>query len=188
MPKKGRRPRRSRGSGRTDFLHFPLLFGSFAGTSRVTTIDSIKETFDRSRAFRIAMIRGEISAAKYPVPLQIEAYSPVNTSNNTWTSPVFVIPTGVVRKFTFRIPPASTQWYPALAATTTTLLQLNFICGDKNYIGYASGVLTLTIEMRPYEMIASCPALMLDPAMSTPCSSSSVSVLEESSDDEYFST
>lgn len=189
---KGRRTRRGRRSGAIDLLHFPLLYFAQAGNQVVTSVKSLQQVFDRNRAFRIASFRGEMTAIKYPVVVQFLAFSPVNTSDNVWSSPLMTVPTGVVRRFRFRIPAAENQWYPSDAADNTVIFQLNVLCLNKDFPGYVEGGATLMFQMRPVEVLPACPKLMeahpfpSTSAVETP--SPSVSVLGSSSDEEYFST
>lgn len=190
MPRK--RSARRRRRNLEDIVRYPLAFCFNASSGGETTVATISEAFDRTRPFRIGALWGELSAYKYPVLVQFQAYSPVNASDNTWTSPQILVPTGTTRRFRFRIP-ATNGWYPSDTATSTKLLTLWGDCLDSKFMGQVLGNAYLEIHLRPKDLNPACPGLMspLAPYSHPRFQESSPSVSqisEESSSDEYFST
>lgn len=189
MAPKGRRGRNGRRRGRSGGEHvtFPLAYTMKEGEVRQTTVQTLLETFDRARPFRISALWGKLSSyGSQSVLFQWELFGPVSTQANTWTSGMrLAVPNGT--NFRYRIPVTKTGWYPAETAVSTALMNLKAICIHKvapssGITGYAN----VRIELQPREIDNSCPTLMLPP-LGDASGSPSVSVIEES-DDEYFST
>lgn len=190
MPRRRRSTRRKRNL--EDIVHFPLAYSFNAGSGGETNVGTIGEAFDRTRPFRIGALWGELSSIKYPTLVQFQAFSPVNASDNTWTSPQILVPTGTVRRFRYRIP-ATNGWYPSDTATTTKLLILYGDCIDKSFVGHVVGNAYLEIHLRPRDIVAPCSVSVMSPLSPWlhPRSGDSPSVSqipEESSSDEYFSS
>lgn len=190
MPRRRKNgPRRKRVSRQVDSLHYPLLYSFYAGATVVTYTKALYETFDRHRAFRISAISGEFSATKFPVLVTMQLFAPVSAADNTWSSRVILVPTGVVRRFRFRIPATANLWYPSNTSDTTVLFQIAGECVNKSQIGQVIGSVYLTIQLRPLEFDATCPKVMtlLPNIGCSSVTSESIEVLS-SSDEEYFST
>lgn len=156
-PKRSKRVRRARNG--IDRIHFPLTYNFTEAGASVTTIETLSQTFDRRRAFRVAGFRGEIAAYKYPITVQFEVYGPQNTSDNVYATPAMVVPTGTVRKFARRLPASATGWFPSESALTTRICQLVNICTSKNVMGGLVGAVTLLIDLRPFELPDTCPTV-----------------------------
>lgn len=159
MPRKNN-GRRGRKSGGGDHIRLPLnyCFVSVTGTAQ-TTIETLAKTFDRKRAFRVAHVSGEFTAAKFPATIQFELFGPSSTADNIWSSPQMVVPLGVLRRFSFRIPASATGWFPSEAATSTPICQLANICLNSAAKSVLIGLITLKIALRPYEASDVCPSL-----------------------------
>lgn len=198
MVKKGKRTRRGRRGG-IDHVVFPLMYAFNAGSGGATTVQSLYETFDRSRAFRIARIWGSFCAIKYPVIVQWRVMGPQSGSDNIWCSPLVMVPSnGPKARFNYRIPLVGSGWYPSGTAVTTELMEVWGMCIDANYVGRVEGFCNVLIQMRPYEPSHTCPNVMMPlREMSHMCASTSaaprsietspsVSIIDES-DEEYFS-
>lgn len=145
----------------TDILRFPLTYSFASAGTSVTTIKTLTQTFDRSRAFRICALRGEMAAFKFPVCFQFEVFGPVSSADNVFATPVMTVAVGSVKKFRFRLPASSTGWYPSQTAVDTKICQLVSLCLNKNFQGGIAGVVTLTLALRPYEQPDTCPAVQV---------------------------
>lgn len=150
--RRGRRPR----AQRVDSVRYPLFYIIHAGTTGTTTVRSISDTFDRSRAFRISHITGEASCTKAPVFFYIEVYSPVSTADNVWASPVHLAVVGPKTRFRYAIPATVDLWYPAQSADTTVLMKVVTLCESKDVVGILSAVCYVTVQMRPVEPTTEC--------------------------------
>lgn len=150
-----------------DTVHYPIFWNAETGTSAITTTKTLTSQFDRNRAFRVSQIKGEASSTDFPVIVQIEVFGPETPNDNIWSSKPFMIPTGVVRRFNFRIPKTTNLWLPAEVASTFPLFRANFICIDKTRVGKIIGNLLVSIQLRPLEVDYSCPKLMIQPNVST---------------------
>lgn len=190
MPRQRKRGPRRKGGSRIDTVHYPLVYSLSAGQEADTSVKSLYETFDRRRAFRIAALSGEFSASIFPVLVSFQLYSPVSKADNIWTSRLMVVPTGVVRKFRFRIPVTANSWYPSDTSATTILMKLIASCTDKTMKGHLTGTVYCTIQMRPLEWDSSCPTMMQtrpSGSLQFDATSSKSSIEVLSSDEEYFS-
>lgn len=182
-----------------DKVVYPVTYSFESGSGGVTSVSTLAETFDRSRAFRIASISGRLCAIKYPVMAQFRVFGPQSSADNVWASPYLMVPhSGPPCRFRYRIPVTSVGWYPSGSAATTQLMQLLGICNNKAYVGIIEGFCNITIHLRPYEPDNACPTLCANLPSFTQCArpilapgssaSTSVEVLTSSSDEEeYFS-
>lgn len=160
MPaKRGGKKNRSR--RRLDVATFPLAYSFDAGHGGKTTVATISDSFDRRRPFRIAEISGELSASGFPVLVQFQAYGPVSSADNIWSSKEFVVPTGTTRKFRYHLP-ATMGWFPSDAVSSTPLLVIYGDCVNKERVGRVTGVCFATVLLRPIEVQAGCPTLQME--------------------------
>lgn len=164
MPGRSGRRRRGGRRSRVDVDRYPLLYRIKAGQSGITYVTTISDTFDRTRPFRIGAIRGEMSSEGSPAAIQIQVYGPISSSDNIWSSPVLVIPTGTIRRFRYRIPPTN-GWFPSGVNLQTPLMQIFANCVATTDTSVVHGMCYITILMRPREIDNSCPRGMLAPLM-----------------------
>lgn len=155
-----RRRNNRRRSSQVESVKFPITLNQKEGEYTISTVKTIGDTFDRSRAFRIAGIVGRVSSyGTHAVPFYITAFGPVSAADTLWTSRVWLAtPNGCTIRC--RIPVTATGWYPSDTVDTTVLLHWNAVCVTKKTA--ASGLvgsLTLHVSLRPLELIPSCPTL-----------------------------
>lgn len=172
-----------------DSVVFPLLYTLKEGSEAVTTVDSIKETFDRRRPFRVARFWGKVASyGSGPVPFQLSAYGPVSAADNVWVSPILLaVPNGA--RFRFNIPVTKVGWYPSDTATSTHLLKVVALCLHKSPASGITGQAYIRVLMQPREDDGSCPVLMsVLPSFHESEVSASCSIISESDvdEDEFF--
>lgn len=148
---------------RLDRVVYPIFWSSQSGSATQSTAQTISSTFDRTRAFRVGLIQGEVSATDYPTLCQIEVFGPETSSDNVWACKPFLIPTGIARRFRYHIPALVTLWFPAEVALSYPLFRANFICVDKSRVSKVTGCVSVTVLLRPVEVDYSCPKLMVQP-------------------------
>lgn len=138
-------------------MHFPLLYDfDTTGTSR-TTVATLHEHLDRSRAFRVAGVQGTITAYKRPLLVQFELFKPAPNTDNAWATPVMAVATGVPHRFRYRIPANVSGWFPSETADTTNICQLVNICTASASVGAIKACVTLRVVLGPFEPSDACP-------------------------------
>lgn len=192
MRKSGSR-RRRRATVRLDTVRFPLFYILTAGTSATTTVATLADTFDRSRAFRVSSIQGEVTAFKAPVFFYFEVFGPVSTADNIWASPVHLAVQNQKTRFRYRIPGMANLWYPSGSSSTTPLIRIMTLCESKDVIGMLNSITYATVMLRPVEPNTACVRQIQPVDCPGPSGLQSTDREEErftilSSDDDYFST
>lgn len=160
MPRKRNRRTKRRFAPRRNPQHqiFPVYYDIKAGQSAVSTVKTLSETFDRSRAFRIASFTYSFCSTGGPCFVQFRAYGPVSSADNIWSSRSFLIAPGVTKNGRYTIPVTSNGWYPAQTAEAVYLFQVYNLCGDKVQREYRLfGQIEFNIQVRPYEPTETCP-------------------------------
>lgn len=144
-------------------MRYPLFYDfTTAGTS-LTTVSTLHETLDHSRAFRVAAVRGKITAYKYPVFVQFEVYGQSSQSDNVWATEPTLVPVNGCHTFFRRLSASVTGWFPSKTSEATRLCQLVNICSNAATVGCVKASVVLTIAMGPFEPSDSCPGLRLQP-------------------------
>lgn len=161
-----RRSRRRTGG----VLKFPLLYSIVVSGDYKSTVSTINETFDRSRTWRIVGFSYEIRSDGSSFPFQFHLYSPISTTDTTWSSPLHIAGS-VLRKGHYRNP--CRLWYPSDVANTTPVFQLSIDCFSKTATYAGMCIITLHIEVGTREQSSSCPTLQPCPGSSDASSSHS---------------
>lgn len=158
MPPKrrARRQRRAR-----NIIKFPLLYNITVSGAYVSRVETITETFDRSRTWRIVGFNYQILSNGSAFPYQFALYSPLSTTDTAWSSPLNLAST-VSRRGYYRNP--CTLWYPSDVVSTTPICSLLVDCYSKKSTYDGMCVLTLHIEIGTREQNTSCPTLVPPPA------------------------
>lgn len=159
MPR--RRKRRQKQNFRrrplAQFQVYPVFYRIKAGQSAVTTVNTLSETFDRTRAFRIASFTYEFTSTNSAISIYLKAFGPVSSADNVWTSRPILLPTGSVRRGRVRIPVTITGWYPSDTSLNTYLFQVVTVCVSKAGDSVCVGHISFKIDVQPYEPTSACP-------------------------------
>lgn len=145
---------------RRSTISFPLTYLVTIHGNYSTKISTLYETFDRRRPFRISSFRFEASADAKPFMMQFQAFGPVSSADNVWTSDIMLV-SQLMRRGSYVIPATVTSWYPSDAATSTEVFRLVVTCEDKNRATSGLVLVYLNVTMGPREDDGTCPAVLV---------------------------
>lgn len=145
---------------RLDKVTLPLVYDYNSTGTSLTTVETLRTTVDKHRAFRVSAVRMDIVAVKHPIMVQFEVYGgPEAATDNKWSTPILLVPLGTTTRYRCRLPVSRSGWYPSGTSDATRICQLVNICSNPVTIGGVKAVVYLTIELGPFEPSDSCPAV-----------------------------
>lgn len=162
------------------FLDYPVFFAFEQGQAATTSLDDLRQVFDRQRPFRLLSFRYQFcpeennsgTASGGPVFVQFRVYGPYPIyaggtaaqvqEDNVWTSPVLMAPPGSGAKGTFRIP--NPLWWPSSSNKSIHLFAVYGICFAKKETPTEKtqtvrGQVTYRLELGPFEPTQTCPTM-----------------------------
>lgn len=158
--RRNRKNKRSTYNRRITTLRAPLTYVVTTPGKYVTTVQTLQETFDRDRPFRISALRYEACSDAKPFIIQFQAFGPVSKADNTWCSPLLLVGESL-RRGHFVIPPTVVGWYPSDTAVATPLMQLVVTCEDKTRAVSGLLVVYADIQIGDRETDGTCPAIIV---------------------------